>query len=62
MDKASVDTWLYPNLFRMDKSTGAPPDIFDANGQNWGFPTYHWEEMKKDDYLWWRMRLHKLSE
>ena len=21
---------------------GAPPDYFDPNGQNWGFPTYNW--------------------
>ena len=48
VDKASVDTWMYPNLFRMHTSTGAPPDDFDANGQNWGFPTYNWEEMSKD--------------
>jgi 4-alpha-glucanotransferase len=24
----SVDTWLNPNLFRLDKQTGAPPDAF----------------------------------
>lgn len=61
VDKRSVDTWLEPQLFRMDKSTGAPPDVFDPNGQNWGFPTYNWEEMAKDEYLWWRRRLHHLA-
>jgi 4-alpha-glucanotransferase len=39
VDKRSVETWLHPHLFRMDCSTGAPPDYFDPNGQNWGFPT-----------------------
>jgi hypothetical protein len=28
-----------------------------ADGQNWGFPTYNWEEMAKDNYAWWRQRL-----
>eukprot|EP00210_Caulerpa_lentillifera_P004848 g4629.t1 len=62
VDKRSVDTWMFPNLFRMDKSTGAPPDYFDANGQNWGFPTYNWEEMEKDNFQWWRNRLSKMEE
>jgi len=62
VDKRSVDTWLYPNLFRMDVSTGAPPDMFDKNGQNWGFPTYAWEEMAKDDYTWWRARLTHMAQ
>jgi len=31
---------------------GAPPDAFSPTGQNWGFPTYNWEEMAKDNYKW----------
>lgn len=61
VDRNSVDTWVYPNLFRMNTSTGAPPDYFDKNGQNWGFPTYNWEEMSKDNYGWWRARLTQVS-
>ncbi|XP_022154471.1 4-alpha-glucanotransferase DPE2 [Momordica charantia] len=61
VDRNSVDTWVYPNLFRMNTSTGAPPDYFDKNGQNWGFPTYNWEEMSKDNYAWWRARLTQMS-
>ena len=34
-----------------------PPDYFDKNGQNWGFPTYNWEEISNDNYAWWRARL-----
>ena len=62
VDKRSVDTWMYPRLFRMDTSTGAPPDAFDANGQNWGFPTYNWENMAEDDYAWWRSRMQHLEQ
>lgn len=61
VDRNSVDTWVYPNLFRMNTSTGAPPDYFDKNGQNWGFPTYNWEEMSKDNYAWWRARLTQVN-
>jgi 4-alpha-glucanotransferase len=62
VDKCSVDTWMDPKLFRMNVSTGAPPDYFDPNGQNWGFPTYNWEEMGKDGYLWWRRRLAHMAQ
>ncbi|KAI3949163.1 hypothetical protein MKW98_026543 [Papaver atlanticum] len=46
----------------MTTSTGAPPDYFDKNGQNWGFPTHNWEEMSKDNYAWWRARLTQMSK
>eukprot|EP00250_Pteridium_aquilinum_P019655 c24516_g1_i1 orf=158-3133(+) len=62
VDRNSVDTWMYPTLFRMNTSTGAPPDYFDKNGQNWGFPTYNWEEMSKDNYGWWRARLTQMAK
>ncbi|KAF8403538.1 hypothetical protein HHK36_011642 [Tetracentron sinense] len=57
VDRNSVDTWVYSNLFHMNTATGAPPDYFDEDGQNWGFPTYNWEEMSEDNYAWWRARL-----
>lgn len=62
VDKRSVDTWLWPRQFRMGTSTGAPPDYFDPGGQNWGFPTYNWEEMAVDDYSWWRRRLAHMEQ
>ncbi|MCQ2058245.1 MAG: 4-alpha-glucanotransferase [Bacteroidaceae bacterium] len=58
----SVDAATFPELFNMDCSAGAPPDIFCTDGQNWGFPTYNWDSMAKDGYKWWKDRLHKMSE
>ncbi len=57
----SAEAYWHPELFNLDSSTGAPPDYFSTNGQNWGFPTYNWEEMAKDDYAWWKARLRKMS-
>ncbi len=57
----SVDAWRLPHLFNMDTQAGAPPDDFSISGQNWGLPTYNWEEMAKDDYHWWRDRMVKMS-
>lgn len=42
VNRRSVETATYPELFNMDSQTGAPPDAFSLHGQNWGFPTYNW--------------------
>ena len=62
VSRQSVDAWQNPRLFHMDSQAGAPPDAFSADGQNWGFPTYNWEEMAKDGYAWWKARMRKMSE
>ena len=58
----SADAWMDRRLFNMECQAGAPPDDFSTAGQNWGFPTYNWEEMAKDDYAWWKSRLTQLSK
>ncbi len=58
----SVEAWTEPHYFNMNGQAGAPPDDFAVKGQNWGFPTYNWQRMAKDDYSWWRKRLQKMSE
>ena len=55
------DAWVNPALYNMDEQAGAPPDDFAIKGQNWGFPTYNWEEMSKDNYNWWRRRFDQMS-
>lgn len=57
----SVEAWVEPELFHMDRQTGAPPDAFAVLGQNWGFPTYHWPRMAADGYGWWRRRFQRMS-
>ena len=62
ISRTSVEAWTEPHYFHMNGQAGAPPDAFSANGQNWGFPTYNWEDMEKDNYLWWRKRFSKMAE
>lgn len=62
VDKRSVDAWMQPSNFHMDVSTGAPPDVFAKQGQNWGFPTYDWDHMEKDGYTFWKRRLTHMSQ
>lgn len=57
----SCDAWIAPRLFHMELQAGAPPDNFAVKGQNWGFPTYHWEEMEKDGFAWWKQRFEQMS-
>ncbi len=57
----SCDAWVAPELYNMGRQAGAPPDNFAEAGQNWGFPTYNWDRMKADGYLWWRQRFEQMS-
>lgn len=58
----SVDAYTNPELFNLDASAGAPPDDFSISGQNWGFPTYNWDKMAEDNFLWWRRRFTKMQD
>ena len=59
----SVDVWANPKQFDLDGAyrpktvAGVPPDAFSADGQLWGNPCYNFDEMKKDNYGWWRKRV-----
>ena len=55
------DAWVKPELFHFDVQAGAPPDDFAIKGQNWGFPTYNWEQMAIDHFEWWHQRFVQMS-
>lgn len=57
----SCDAWLQPDLYNMDAQAGAPPDDFAIAGQNWGFPTYNWQQMQADGFAWWKQRFEQMS-
>ena len=57
INEDSADVWADRKYFDLSKRAGAPPDMFSYSGQNWGFPTYDWNALEKDDFSWWRRRL-----
>ena len=62
ISRDGVEAWIEPRYFNMNGQAGAPPDPFSKNGQNWGFPTYNWEEMLSDGCSWWVRRFRKMAE
>jgi len=62
ISRDSVEAWVEPKYFNLNGQAGAPPDAFSTNGQNWGFPTYNWDEMLADGCSWWVKRFRKMAQ
>ena len=62
VNRYGSDVWTQPRYFNLNGQAGAPPDDFSVNGQNWGFPTYNWEEMISDGCKWWIRRFQNMSK
>ena len=62
ISRDGVEAWVEPRYFNQNGQAGAPPDAFSANGQNWGFPTYNWDEMLADGCSWWVRRFRNMAE
>jgi 4-alpha-glucanotransferase len=62
----SADVWANKKFFTIDGEgkqitvAGVPPDYFSETGQLWGNPLYNWDEMKKDNFSWWKQRIANL--
>ncbi|HRG44923.1 MAG TPA: 4-alpha-glucanotransferase [Leptospiraceae bacterium] len=57
----SADVWSRTELFDLSLNSGAPPDNFSEEGQNWHFPVIEWDRMKAENYSWWKERLEYLE-
>lgn len=61
INRESADVWRHRNLFNLQYAAGAPPDLYAAEGQKWGFPLYDWDALAVHDYQWWVDRLEVAS-
>ena len=50
----SYDVWRNRDLFVLDVSSGAPPDDFFTQGQDWGFPPMHPERSREEGFRYYR--------
>ena len=57
----SPEVWAHAEEFRLDVSTGVPPDAFSDTGQDWGLPTYNWDVIAAGGYAWQRLRAKRMA-
>ncbi len=50
VDRGGADAWSRQDLYALGTSIGAPPDDFNANGQDWGLPPCIPEALKRTGY------------
>ncbi|NEG69666.1 4-alpha-glucanotransferase [Bifidobacterium choloepi] len=53
-----ADVWWYPERFANGATVGAPPDMFNQQGQNWSQPPLNPVELKKTGYKVYRDMVH----
>ena len=53
----SADVWAHQDYFKLDFSSGAPPDMYFAHGQRWGMPVYNWGNIAGNNYDYLKEKL-----
>jgi malto-oligosyltrehalose trehalohydrolase/4-alpha-glucanotransferase len=49
-DHAGAETWVDAAAVVSDAAIGAPPDIYNPTGQNWGLPPFHPRALREEAY------------
>lgn len=57
VSRNSADVWAYKNYFKLNLSSGAPPDMYFSKGQRWGMPPYNWENIESQNFVYIKERL-----
>ncbi len=48
--RGGFDVWSERDVFAVDARAGAPPDVLNAEGQDWGFPPMHPQRIRERRY------------
>ena len=51
VDPGGADAWAWQDILAKDVSVGAPPDIYNSAGQNWGLPPFVPHKLLAADYV-----------
>jgi 4-alpha-glucanotransferase len=49
-DRWGAETWANPDAFLIGAQVGAPPDIHNPAGQDWGLPPFHPNALRNEAY------------
>lgn len=61
VSRDSADVWAHQGYFKLDLSSGAPPDLYFAQGQRWGMPPYDWDRIAAEGYACVRQKMNYAS-
>jgi 4-alpha-glucanotransferase len=53
VNRDGFDVWRERELFALSASGGAPPDGLFVKGQNWGFPPFNSEAVRRQEYRYY---------
>ena len=57
VSRDSADVWAHPDFFKLEFAAGAPPDMYCSKGQRWGMPTYNWDYIRADEFIYIKEKL-----
>ncbi len=57
VSRDSADVWAERKNFKLKFSSGAPPDLYFADGQEWGMPPYDWDHLENTQYEYFIQKL-----
>lgn len=57
VSRDSADVWAHQDFFKLEFAAGAPPDMYCAKGQRWGMPTYNWDYIEADEFIYIKEKL-----
>jgi 4-alpha-glucanotransferase len=62
VDRDGADVWAAPDMLCQDLSIGAPPDVYNPRGQNWGLASLHPQALIDSDFSMFRQMLRSVMQ